>query len=213
MIECRKCHQVHTGCTGHNRQGGPCGGGVLRNQKVCRHHGGASPQALEVARRREVELRAEKLLRERWANGGDVAVDDPLGELARLAGEAVAFKDYLRDQVTELDGVLAYWTEDTFTSGTGEDAELRTTATEQLRAVVLAYERALDRCAKILASIVKLDLAGRMLAVRTEQAEAIVTAVRMGLAQVDMSAELRKGAQEAIADALANMARPAEIMG
>jgi hypothetical protein len=207
MIECRKCHQVHTGCTGHNRQGGPCGGGVLRNQKVCRHHGGASPQALEVARRREVELRAEKLLRERWANGGDVAVDDPLGELARLAGEAVAFKDYLRDQVTELHGVLAYWTENTFET---EDA-IRTEATEQLRAVVLAYERALDRCAKILASIVKLDLAGRMLAVRTEQAEAIVTAVRMGLAQVDMSAELRKGAQEAIADALANMGRPAEI--
>jgi len=202
LTDCPKCHQDHEVCKGHNRAGGPCRLSPRRGMVVCRLHGGESPQALEGARRREVEERAREVLRRKWADGLEPTVTDPLGELARIAGEVVAFKDYLRDQVTELDGVLTYWTDREYPAG---DDVTRTEQTEQLRAVVTAYERSLDRAAKVLASIVKLDLAGRMLELRTAQAEQIVGAVRYGLAQVDMAAEVRRGAEAAIADALAGI--------
>lgn len=209
--ECPKCHQVHGKCTGHNRAGKPCGLNPLEGQEVCHLHGGRAPQALAGARRRAVEAEARQVLAARWQNGAETAVADPLSELARLAGEAVAFKDYLRDQVTQLEGTLTYWQEkdyDTDPDGLGG----WTKAAEEVRAVVAAYERALDRTAKILASIVKLDLAGRLLEVRGRQAEAIADAVRYGLAQVDMDAAIRRAAQEAIAEALAGLStRPKEL--
>lgn len=206
---CPKCGEAHTRCTGHNRAGAPCGNYPLPNQVVCRLHGGASPVALEHARRRAAEERARVALAQRWADGAEQAVADPLTELARIADEAVAFKDYLRDQVTSLNGVLTYWQEKDYLDGEG--GVEWTKAAEDIRAVVAAYERALDRCARILANIVKLDLAGRLLEVNQAKANSIADAVRSGLGQVDMPAEIRRAAQSAIADALADLSRPAPL--
>jgi hypothetical protein len=182
----------------------PCGKPPLRGLKVCGIHGGKSPTAIAAAKTHAVEQAARAALRQRWAAGTELPTGDPLSELARVAGEAVAFKDYLRDQVAKLDGALTYWTERTWEG----DTTIRTEAVENVRATVAAYERALDRTAKILASIVKLDLAGRLLEANTAQADAVATAVREGLAGVDMAAEVRAAAQEAIADALAAMQAP-----
>lgn len=208
---CERCGIPHDRCYGHNKAGKPCGRRPAVDQDVCKLHGGASPAALAKAREKAVERAAAAELRQRWQAGDERPIEDPLTELARLAGEAVAFKDYLRAQVDELDGALTYWTERTFVAG---DDEIRTEAVENLRATVTAYERALDRTAKILAAIVKLDLAGRMLEVNRQKATLITDAVRYGLAQVDMPAEIRRATQEAIADAIAGLsttARPREI--
>lgn len=204
MTECQRCGRVHPRCKGHNKAGNPCGQMPAKHQEVCRNHGGASPQARAHAQRRALEEQAAAELEKRWQQRREEPIRDPLEELARVAGEVVAFKDLLRAHVTRLEEVLTYWTETTFNDG----EELRTAATEQVRAVVAAYERAQDRAARILATIVKLDLAGRMLELRTSQAEVIVTAVREGLATVDMAAEVRTAAQAAIADRLASITAP-----
>lgn len=200
-MKCRKCRLEHPRCAGHNKAGKPCGRVPARLQDVCRLHGGASPQALEAARRKAAELAAAEVVA-RWAEGREVAVENPVVELSRIAGEALAFKDYLRDQVRQLDGQLAYWQEQGFED---DDGHGFTKASEDMRAVVGAYERALDRVARILGNIVKLDLAGRMLELNTATATVMVSAVREGLARVDMAAEVRKAAETAIGEALANV--------
>lgn len=197
---CPTCGTVHAKCKGHNRRGGACGMNPLKGQDVCDRHGGKSPQAKAAAARRDVEDKARAELVRRWQVNGEQPVDNPLAELARVAGEIVGFKDLLRDQVQALNGLLTYWTERDFTGYDGQ--VIRTESVEQVRATVAAYERAQERAAKVLATMVKLDIAGRMLELRTAQAVAIVEAVRAGLNAVDMAAEIRKAALSAIADQL-----------
>lgn len=152
-----------------------------------------------------MEDKARRELARRHPEGLEQPVDDPLGELARIAGEVVSFKDYLRAQVEKLDGILTYWQEKEHFDHEGEVEW--TKAAEDVRAIVAAYERALDRSAKILATMVKLDLQGRMVAIREAQALLIVEAVREGLADVDMGLAVRKAAQAAIADKLEEIGR------
>lgn len=165
-------------------------------QDVCKMHGGGAPQARAAGQRRQLEQRIERDVRQAMDRGLIRPVDDPLGELARVAGEIVAFKDYLAGQVEDLNGVITYWTEASFSDAEGE---FRTTATEQVRAVLAAYERALDRTAKVLATMVKLDLQGRLVAIREDEATRLVEAIRLGLGDVDMEAAVRSGAEVAIA--------------
>lgn len=205
-LTCATCGQVHPKCTAHNRRGGPCGRNALPGMPVCDLHGGKSPQARLAVERRKIEEEARRMLSQRWAERGEEPVTDPLGELARVAGEVVAFKDMLREQVESLNGVLSYWTDrEVFAAMSDEEMDSRVEQTEQLRAVVSAYERAQDRAAKVLANMVKLDIAGRMLQLRTTQAEEIVQAVRLGLGTVDLAREVRAAALDAIADQLAQI--------
>lgn len=205
---CRKCGQVHERCAGHSkRTGGPCGQWPSKGQEVCKNHGGSSPQAIAGAKARELEEATQAAARVAWALQGEGPVEDPLGELARLAGEVVAWKDFVRDQVATLDGILTYWVDRDFFGPDGEIA--RSEAVENARSIVTVYERSQDRAAKILATIVKLDIAERMTALRTSQANGIVEAVRNGLAEVEIEATIRQAALEAIADRLALISEPA----
>lgn len=197
-------------CTATSRQTGErCKLPPAKNATVCRFHGGKAPQVRAAGKVREVEAAARAELAHRHPDRTELAVADPLGELARVAGEIVAFKDYLRARVADLEDTLTYWSERTYDDGT----ELHTTAVENVRAVVAAYERALDRTAKVLATMVKLDLQGRLVALREEQADMLVSAIREGLGEVDMGMTVRKAAESAIAaklDALA-ASQPKEI--
>jgi hypothetical protein len=188
-------------CKGKSRQHhGQCERRAAAGRDHCAFHGGNQPKSIARGRVRAVELKTEKFLAKRKI---ERTVTDPLAELARVAGEIVEFKDVLRGQVDALNGQLTYWTESDFTDAAGE---FRTTAVENLRAVLTAYERALDRTAAVLASMVKLDLQGRMVALREDQAQQLVTAIRLGLSDVDMEQAVRTGAQEAIARRLEDVA-------
>lgn len=211
--KCERCGKVHGRCKGHNRAGGPCGRIPRKGLTVCPTHGGSAPQVKEAAKRRELEAvkqaEARKLLRrERWRTGHEVRVEDPLEELSIIAGEAVAFKDLLRAEVEKLEQLTQEWSDKAVEMMTEDGMRRFAVVKEDVRAVVAAYERALDRCAKILADIVKLGLTERLLELRTAQAEAIVAAVRLGLGQVDMASEIRLAAESAIADAIGEMTQP-----
>lgn len=213
--KCLKCGVIHARCLGHNRAGKACGLFPSKHQDVCTRHGAASPQALAGAKARELEEQTLAAARTAWAIAGEHPVEDPLEALAQLAGEIVAWKDFVRDQATQLDGILTYWVDRDYY---GMDGEIqRSTAIEDARAIVTIYERAQDRCAKVLGLIVKLDIADRMTALRTSQANGIVDAVRQGLAMVDLEATIRQAALLAIADQLAKITEqppplPKELM-
>jgi hypothetical protein len=136
------------------------------------------------------------------------AVRDPLTALANIAGEVLALNEFLHAQVDELNGTITYWTDSSFSDAEGI---LRTTAVENVRAVLGAYERSLDRGVKVLATMVKLDLQGRLVTLREQESDALRDAILKGLGDVDMPQALRDGVQAAIAARLEAVTGPAPV--
>jgi len=118
--------------------GEQCGNYPIKGGTVCEKHGGGALQVRDKANRRLLEARVKgELERRGWDK-----ITDPILEYADLAGEAVAFKDLARDKMNDL------------TEWSYVDAK----AMEDARALVQVYERAMDRCDKILASTIRLGL-------------------------------------------------------
>jgi hypothetical protein len=172
-----------------------CRKAALKDMVVCRSHGGAAGQSRAAAARRRAEKQAAAVL---TARGQVVPIYEPLETLAEVAGEVVALKDYLRNQVDALNGVLTY------SYASGEIAGLGQSR-EDVRAVVAAYERALDRAARVLAVMAKLDLTGQLLPLRTRKAELIIAAIDAGLATATLSGSQIQQIKSAIADELAKI--------
>lgn len=143
-MACPRCGQPHERCAAHNRAGGPCGLWPKRGQRVCGQHGGLSPGAEANARRRLAAAAAEADARAVLAHEGVTGVADPVEALARLASEADAFRGALARRVNALEQVRY----------------MDDRGSEQLRGEVALYERAIDRTARLVESLAKLDLAG-----------------------------------------------------
>jgi len=101
---------------------------------VCRHHGGAAPQVRAAAKARRLAAAAEADAERLLAHEAVDRLADPWETLGRLAVEADAMKQALGERVNALGAALRYTA-----PGAG---------TEQLRAEVTLYERAMDRSAK-----------------------------------------------------------------
>jgi hypothetical protein len=93
-------------------------------------------------------------------------VTDPIRALSALAGEVVGLKDWLGERLSEL--------------GSEEWISRTKLGAEQVSAWTQAYERSLDRCARVLIDVARLDLDERIL--RLDQAEAVLLAEAMGAA-------------------------------
>jgi len=113
----------------------------------CKLHGGStrSHQA-----RAEV-TRAQRTLAD-LATPVDAPLGDPLGELLTLAAEVVRWKCVIAEKLADLDGVTV-----------GEASVIR--------GEVVLWERALDRCAHVLAAIAKLNIEERLAQVNVRLAE------------------------------------------
>jgi hypothetical protein len=153
-------------CTARNRSGERCRRAPTPGALVCSMHGGRAPQVIAAARTRVVEAQAARQLR---AEGYEPTVD-PVEELLSLGAEVTALKDVLRARVADL----------------SDDAWVTTSklAVEDVRALVRAYERALDRCERTLTNMLRLDLDSRQVRIAERQAEVMVQAVEAALAAV-----------------------------
>lgn len=134
-----------------NRTGLRCGRWPIKGGLVCPTHGGSIGHVKAKAAQRLMEEEAMAMVSR--LNIGPV--EDPLLELRKLAGRALAWEkvfDEKREQLQE-------WR---YTHGSGE----------QLRSEIAVVERAMDRCAHVLGLIVKLGLDERI--VRLEEARAAI---------------------------------------
>lgn len=111
------------------------------------------------------------------------AVDDPLTELKKLAGQVVAWKDALSDKVNELTAIR-------FTDDKGS---------EQLRSEIALFERAMDRCASVLSVMAKLNIDERLAAVNEQQVELVATALQASLAELGLDKEQQEEARHGVA--------------
>jgi hypothetical protein len=139
----------------HHSPGGRCYTRPCRDQKRCRMHGGTSPRAKERAARE----RTEKRMRSAVALHDMGPVHDPLTALKNLAGEVLAWKDAMREQVEGLN-TLSYSTD------YGETA----------KAIVQLFERSMERAADVLTKIARLNIDERLAAVTESQAKMIENA-------------------------------------
>lgn len=149
-------------CGGTNRQGAPCGlaagqGTSHPGTGNCKHHGGSTPNGRKHA--------VAEQARQELARMDVEPVDDPLSELARIAGQVIAWKDAIAAKVNELTS-LRYENEN---------------GGEQLRAEVGLLERAFDRCEKFLTAMARLNIDERLAAISEQRAELIITMLSAAL--------------------------------
>jgi hypothetical protein len=134
---------------------------------VCHYHGGALKRVRRAAAYREAIDISEKAARAFLSRNGYGMVDDPVEELAAIAGEAIAMKNFFRSQIEEL--------------------RYSAQAGEQLRAEVALYERALDRCMKALEVMAKLNISERRTKIAEAQAVLMTEAIKNILNRLDLT--------------------------
>lgn len=137
----------------------------------CKLHGGATRNHRAAAAVRQVETEARRALA---GLGVSEPVANPLLELQRLAGEIVSFKDALRAMVERLNSVR-------YDGPVGE----------QIRGEIVVYERALDRCGRVLRDIVALRIDERLVEIQTrvseQQGRAVATVIRGVLDDLELT--------------------------
>lgn len=182
------------------RSGQRCRRAPAKGAAVCATHGGKAPQVRRAARERVVEERARAEL---YRMGRPAPVHNPIEELADLAGEIVAWKNKCAQHVAALAEQLTYWTDREWHKAEG--VPIHTEAVENLRAVVSAYERGLDRTVRVLATIAKLNLEERMVKIRQTELDVIVAAIRAAGAAIGLQPPAQRALEAAMAENLASV--------
>lgn len=171
----RRCTAIATGGqTRPERKGEQCERWACVGLNVCVSHG-ASDKARAVGLQRDAEAKLEEQLMAQAARLVGQPVDNPLVELANLAGRARAFMELMQDRVeTLLDGDGGH--------GEGQgDIRYRGGAGEQLRAEVALYERSMDRLGKFLSDYARLGIDERLARISEQQVDAVVAAIDAAL--------------------------------
>lgn len=153
-FECPKgedgCGELHGACAAHNRRGGPCMAQPMlgTDPPRCRNHLGRPPELVKaqyLAQRQAAVMFADAQA-QALRNGIDPGSLDVVGELMKLADEAVRWKAVCGRLVAQL-----------------EQVRYRGGAGEQIRGEIQLYTSALERAAKILTDIARLGIEDRYL--------------------------------------------------
>lgn len=173
-------------CTANVRSTGEqCRRRAIRGGTVCAVHGGQLPRVKARAAERVVEAEALSTLARL---GTPAPLGHPVEELLAVVAEQKAWQVILRERLAEhIDQARTLETVDKL-------------GTERERALVVLYERALDRTGAALAGLVKLDLADRAVRIREAEAATVRDAIVATLSSFDLT-------PNQLADARARFAR------
>lgn len=175
----RRCTATATGGTTRpERKGQRCEQWAMKGQTVCQWHGGAAAQNKIAGLRRVVEAE----LNTQAAHLVGTPVENPLTELAGLAGRARAWMELMQDRVEQLLDATS-----TETAPDGDGIRYRAGAGEQLRAEVTLYERAMDRLGKFLADYGRLNIDERLSKIEEAKADVVLRAIDAALAHAGVT--------------------------
>lgn len=138
--------------------GGTCNKWPIKGGTRCFKHGGASPRAKAAAEKNLLVIAASRLVGR--------PVTDPLRELQHNAGLMTAFRDFLQQQVDDLEK-YTYW------AITAEDDDHPPMAIEKVRALVPLYTQALRDVHKACADMAKLAIDQQLLAIDQQRVDLI----------------------------------------
>jgi hypothetical protein len=152
-------------CKATGRSGDRCKNFAIRGAVVCRMHGG-STKAVKAKAADRVEKAVAEAKISRFLQQHQVEpVENPLEALKELAGEIVAVKNWLRDQVTNL-------SHESSVQG------------DQISSVMQLYSNFLDKSDRTLTNIAKLNIDERLSRISQVQAQVMVLVFAEALQKV-----------------------------
>lgn len=146
-----------------------CERAPIKGGAVCYVHGGRAKQVQAAAARRLAAEKVEREVRQALADEGVQASFNPLDELHRVGLEARAMRDRLADVIEQ----MPTWRYTAHGAGT-----------EQLRAEVALYERAMDRSAKVADLLLKSGFEERRVALAEAQGQMVAGVIRAVLGRL-----------------------------
>lgn len=150
-------------CGAKCRDGHPCTQYAVKGTNRCRMHGGRAPQTVAKARRNVLEARINGELKRREIT----PVTDPVTAIQDVVGREFAFLDLAQDRMAE---ILESWTVDNEFTGS-----------EDTRATVQIFERALDRAERGATRMVQLGIQARIAAAQEMRAAAFIAAFQQAI--------------------------------
>lgn len=168
-------------CKAKKTDGSPCKAWAIKGAEVCRVHGGRAPQVRAAAARNLAEAALTSALTKRLRDA--TPVNDPLGELRRLAGEAVLWKDKLSEKVDELSSYE-------YTAAFGD---------EKVKATVAIFTSAMRSCHELLRDMARLNIDERQLKIDEATAMAVIRAIDKGLKLGGVTGPVALAVREAVA--------------
>lgn len=168
MDEARQCRATS------KRSGERCRRAAIIGGWVCSVHGGKAPAVKAKALQRVAAAEAESFVAQQVDMRGPLTLGDVYRELLRTAALAVEWRNLLESKVADLNA----WRYKAFGPGT-----------EQLRSEVALFERAMDRTAKVLELIARLDIDARAKALTAHQGQLVAGAVQRILNALNLTPE------------------------
>lgn len=170
-------------CHAKTKRGGQCRQRPIPGGKVCRYHGGGAPQVRAAGQRRLAAIKIEKDAQAAVARMGVENVEDPLGELSKMAAGSRAMVEALGARVNALSDIEAW-----------DDK-----SAPHARVALEAYERALDRTHRLLDTLVKHGYAERQIAIAESEAALVSGIIRRVISGLGLSPDQVKTAQTLLA--------------
>ncbi len=171
-------------CRAHARSGQRCKRFAILGATVCPMHGGRAPQVKAAAARRRVRENAGRL-----GLDDSKPIDDPVGALMELGGEATALVRALKSHVADLERV------GTVAGGRWGD---------QIDPTIAAYLSAIREAERVLSSLARLNLSERLVRLDEQRAELVVRVIEAVLSQ--------HGLDTTAIDVRASVARQLELV-
>lgn len=180
------------------RSGERCKSWAIKGLEVCRTHGGSSAKARQAGRRNvEAQRATRKLVAQATAvlaHEGIQTITDPLEELSRLTVGAQEFMRAAGARVNALNAIETY-----------DDK-----GGQQLRVEVELFERAMDRTARLLDTLVKHGYTERQVRIAETEALLVAGVVKRTIAALGLTPEQQELAKVKLAEEFRKV-RPVEL--
>lgn len=211
---CERCGEPHVRCSGHRKDGKPCGQPPMSDQTVCRKHGGKAPQNLAAAERRRAERQA-LVAAESFGLPREV---DPhtalLEELHRAAGAV----QWLSAIVADLEQESIVWGKVKETHGTQleKGTDNGVTKAAAVNVYVRLWQEERDRLAKVAKTCVDVGIEERRVRLAESAGQQLAAVIRSVLSQLGLSDEQTVLANRVVPVELRRAATdvvPGEVLG